>query len=186
MSAGSGRTSIVWLSAVAACACDGQFDFDTSVVDAGPPPIVVPDAALDDAPANDTIVDPPRIGVHIACGASECVSSECCVESAGMSCVSTAEGGTCGGLLIQCDDTDDCPAGQVCCAEGDDHSLPVCPDARDCEERPKRVHCETESHCRTMNFVILCNPDRPEPCTQCILTTLQGLPPGYHQCATGP
>jgi hypothetical protein len=85
--------------------------------------------------------------------------------------------------LIQCDDTDDCPASQVCCAEGNLDTSSACVDTRGCDFRPTRVHCEPESHCRAMNFVILCNPNRPSPCVQCVATTLTGLPPGYHQCS---
>jgi hypothetical protein len=166
-------------------ACNGQFDFDTQVLDAGEPPIIVIDAAPSDAaPTSDRPTDTSRTGVHIACGAIDCASPGCCSTSAALSCVDIAEGGTCGGLLIQCDDADDCPEGQVCCAEGDDRVSPSCPETGDCHLQ--RVHCESEAHCRASNYVILCNPDRPSPCTECVASSLPGLPPGYHQCASAP
>ena len=166
-----------------AAACHGQFDFDTSLLDGGDPPMTVADGGSDGASA-DAPFDLPRPGVRIACGASECASPGCCASTGGSSCVDIAAGGTCNGLLIQCVDTAECPASQVCCAEGNADELASC-SASDCthDERPTRVHCEPESHCRAMNFVILCTPNRPAPCTQCLATTLTGLPPGYHQCA---
>jgi hypothetical protein len=174
------------LLAAAGAACNGQFDFDTALPDAGEPPIIVVDAAMSDM-ARDAMADLPGTGVHIACGATDCASPGCCTTSAGQSCVDIAEGGTCGGLLIQCDDTEDCPLGQVCCAEGND-LLPACTAGQDCRPNPslQRVHCEPETHCRTSSYVILCNPDRPSPCAQCVASSLAGLPPGYHQCAATP
>ena len=169
-------------------ACNGQFDFDTTPLDAGEPRTVPEGGGPDDASTGDRAIDIPRPGLRIACGASDCLGSACCIgQNGAMSCVA-AEGGTCSGLLIQCDDTDDCAAGQVCCAEEGVSPSPSCLDTSDCSRdlRPRRVHCEPESHCREMNFVILCNPNRPSPCTQCVATTLTGLPPGYHQCPAAP
>jgi hypothetical protein len=179
------------LAAVAGSACNGQFDFDTRSSDAGAPPIIITidtGTGIDEpTPSIDAVADAPRTGVHIACGASDCVTPGCCSTTADLSCVDVADGGTCGGLLIQCDDTDDCLEGEVCCAEGDNRALATCPDADACPnpERLQRVHCETEAHCRG-SFVVLCNPDRPSPCTQCVESSLPGLPPGYHQCAATP
>ena len=180
------RARAAWLAAVLVSACNGQFDFDTALLDAGHPPIIVPEGGPDDvASTGEPVADMPRTRVHIACGGSDCISSGCCSGSSGATCVDVAEGGVCGGLLIQCDDTEDCPAGQVCCAEAEDRvSAYDCRDASACEV--ERVHCEPESHCRGLNFVILCNPDRPSPCSQCVSTTLKGLPAGYHQCAAEP
>jgi hypothetical protein len=185
MIASGARAPPLALLMVIASACHGQFDFDTALLDGGEPPITVADGGSDSASAADSLFDLPRPGVRIACGASDCSSPGCCTGTAGSSCVDIAAGGTCSGLLIQCDDTDDCPASQVCCAEGNAAALSSCSGASDCprNERPTRVHCEPESHCRAMSFVILCNPNRPTPCAQCIATTLTGLPPGYHQCA---
>jgi hypothetical protein len=180
MSVSAERAAILSFLFSALSACDGQFDFDTALLDAAEPPIGVPDASS----TGDAAVDVPRAGLRIACGASECLSAGCCTGNTGTTCVDLAEGGTCNGLLIQCDDTEDCATGEVCCAEGDVLPWFACFGASDCNPnpRPQRVHCEPESHCRAMNFVILCNPYRPSPCAQCITTTLTGLPPGYHQC----
>jgi hypothetical protein len=174
------------LAAILASACDGQFDFDTAI-DTGAPPVIVVDADSGDASSvTDAVPDAPRTGVHIACGASDCLSSGCCAKSSGVSCVDTAEGGTCAGVLVQCDDTDDCPAGQVCCAEGEDLNHPPCvSDVCDGNPRLLRVHCEPEARCRG-DFVVLCTPERPAPCTQCIVSSIVGLPPRYHQCAANP
>jgi hypothetical protein len=162
---------------VAASACNGQFDFDTALLDAEAPGISEVGSA--DIATSEAATDVPRTGVRIACGASECSSVGCCATAGGTSCIDAADGGMCGGLVISCDDTEDCPAGQVCCAEGESNCAA-------CGLRPQRVHCEPESHCRAMNFTILCNPYRPSPCTQCVATTLTGLPPGYHQCPLAP
>jgi hypothetical protein len=164
-------------------ACNGQFDFDTAPLDAGEPTLGETGPS-DVASTGDISIDVPLIGRRIACGASDCLSSGCCSTASGTRCIDVAEGGICGGLLIQCDDTEDCPVGQVCCAEGDVRArarASVSDGANGAP--PDRVHCEPESHCRAMGFVILCNPYRPHPCSQCIATTLTGLPPGYHQCA---
>ena len=173
------------LFALLAAACNGQFDFDTSV-DGGSPPVIVIEGGPDASIEGETSVDTPPPGVHIPCGPSECLTSGCCGKSSGFSCVDTAEGGTCSGLLIQCDDTDDCPPGQVCCAEGEALNRPPCTsDVCDVNPRLLRVHCEPESRCKG-DFVVLCHADRPSPCTQCIASPITGLPPGYHQCATLP
>jgi hypothetical protein len=182
MSASRERAAVLSFVFTLASACNAQFDFDTALLDAGEPPVSIPDASS----TGDTAIDLPRAGLRIACGASDCLSSGCCTGNTGTSCVDVAEGGTCNGLLIQCDDTEDCAAGEVCCAEGDVIPLSGCLGASDCNSRPQRVHCEPESHCLAMNFVILCNPYRPSPCTQCVTTTLTGLPPGYHQCRATP
>ena len=184
MRASGGSARVFSFLFVTAAACNAQFDFDTALLDAGEPPIL-PDGGPDDSSSGDPLLDLPRPGVRIACGASDCLSG-CCSGTAGLSCVDVIEGGMCGGLLIQCDDTEDCPAGQVCCAEGNVGPASSCLGANDCHERPQRVHCESELHCRAMNFVILCNPYRPSPCTECVATTLTGLPPGYHQCPATP
>jgi hypothetical protein len=173
---------------IAASACNGQFDFDAYEPDTGAPVIVIEASTANDA-SNVDSVEPPRIGVHIACTGSDCVTPGCCSTAAGFACVDVSEGGSCGGLLIQCDDSDDCPQGQVCCAEGDDRIRASCPDTSGCEtEKLLRVHCEPEAHCRNggPEFVILCNPDRPSQCAQCETSSLPGLPAGYHQCATAP
>jgi len=180
-------TRVACLAAVVASACNGQFDFDTVLADAGGPPIIVTDGGMGDAPStSDVPSDASRTGIHIACGAADCLSSGCCSTSTGIGCVDISEGGTCGGLLIQCDDTADCPEGQVCCAEIEDRvsAAGSADDAGD--DRPVRVHCEPETHCRSLDYVILCDPDRPGPCTQCIASSLPGLPPGYHQCVATP
>ena len=187
MSAGSQRARMTVLAALSGSACNGQFDFDTGLLDAGDPPVIVVEAGPVDASLlTDSAADVPKTGVHIACSDSECMTSGCCSKTSGTSCIDTAEGGICGGILIQCDDTDDCSAGQVCCAEGEHLDRPPCTgDA--CDDRPRllRVHCEPEARCRG-EFVPLCNPDRPYPCAQCVASSLPGLPPGYHQCATAP
>lgn len=188
MSALGGCARAGLLAATLASACNGQFDFDTTL-DSGAPPIIVVEAGPDDVSLGDvsstidTALDAPRTGVHIACGADDCSTWGCCSKSSGVSCVDVAEGGTCAGVLVQCDDTDDCPAGQVCCAEGEDLDHPPCT-SDVCDENPRllRVHCEPEARCRG-EFVVLCNPDRPAPCTQCVVSPIVGLPPGYHQCA---
>ncbi|HMI83082.1 MAG TPA: hypothetical protein VK550_03255 [Polyangiaceae bacterium] len=187
MIAGGASTRAALLLVVAGPACNGQFDFDTAPIDSGVPPIIVIEGGPDDASlTSDTPIDAPRTGVHISCGASDCLTSGCCSTSSGVSCVDIGDAETCGGLLIQCDDSDDCPAGLVCCAEGDDLNHPPCTsDVCDGDQRLLRVHCEPEARCRG-EFVMLCNPDRPGPCTQCIASSLVGLPPGYHQCATTP
>jgi hypothetical protein len=175
------------LAALLLSACNGQFDFDTQPLEASTPSGA--DAPLDNTPTEETpVADAPRTGIQIACGALVCSSPACCSTQAGFTCVDIADGGTCSGLTVQCDDSDDCPAGQVCCAEGDDLGPAVCAGSRDCTAfgKPQRVHCETEAHCRSMNFVILCNPDRPSVCAQCVATSLTGLPPNYHQCAAVP
>jgi hypothetical protein len=177
------RIRVALLVAVIGSACNGQFDFDTTM-DAEPPIIVIEAGPDDAASTSEQFVDAPRTGVHIACGASDCLSSGCCSTSPDSSCIDIAEGGTCGGVLIQCDDTDDCPEGQVCCAEGDDLTHPCTGDACG-DQRLLRVHCEPEARCRG-EFIMLCNPDRPNPCTQCIAASIAGLPPGYHQCAATP
>jgi len=188
MPACNARTRVAFLAAVVGSACNGQFDFDTALADAAVPPFVIDGGPDDASSTTDAIADRPRTGIHIACGASDCVTPGCCNSSTtGLSCVDIAEAGTCGGLLIQCDDGDDCPAGQVCCAEGDDLALPACLDGDICDHQViERVHCEPEARCRTSNFVILCNPDRPSPCAQCTASSLPGLPPGYHQCTITP
>jgi len=174
------------VAAVIVSACNGQFDFDTSVDAEGPPVIVVDGGSNGDWP--DMSNEAPRPGVHIACGDSACLTAGCCSSVAGtLGCADISEGGTCSGLLIQCDDSDDCPAGQVCCAEGEELARRACIGADACsDEGPERVHCEPEARCRTASNVILCNPDRPSPCAQCIDSSLLGLPPGYHQCAAAP
>jgi hypothetical protein len=180
-----GRAAL--LVAVVGSACNGQFDFDNARPDAGAPPIIIVEGGPDEASStSDVAVDILQPGVRVACGASDCLSSGCCSRSSGFNCVDTAEGGTCGGLLLQCDDTDDCPAGQVCCAEGEDLNHPPCT-SDVCDDNPRllRVHCEPEARCKG-DFVMLCNPDRPSPCAQCIVSSLAGLPPGYHQCVATP
>jgi hypothetical protein len=173
------------LAAAVSSACNGQFDFDTWV-DASTPPVVIEGGFDHVSSASDAIADTNRGAVRIACGASDCLSSGCCSRSTGTSCVDTAEGGTCGGLLIQCDDTDDCPSGQVCCAEGENLNHPPCTsDVCNDSRRLLRVHCEPEARCKG-DFVMLCNPERPSPCAQCFASPLAGLPPGYHQCAAAP
>lgn len=189
MSLGAARLSagVLPLFFATASACNGQFDFDTDRIDAGQPPIIITEGGADDiASTGDPVFEAPRIGVSIACGATDCLSTGCCSRANGTECVDIVDGGVCSGLLIQCDDSEDCPAGQVCCAEVDDHTSADCPNASGCEaDPPERVHCEPESHCRALKYVILCNPDRPGLCT-CISTTLPGLPPGYHQCVAAP
>ena len=181
---GGGARGFLFLLA-AASACNDQFDFDTALPDAGVPPII--EGGADDvASADDPLIEVPRIGPRIACGAFDC-AFRCCSGTTSQSCIDVAEGGTCNGLVIQCDDTEDCPAGEVCCAEGDDRTLPSGNNVSDgADGRPERVHCETEAHCRAMNFVILCKHYRQSPCTECVATTLTGLPPGYHQCPASP
>ena len=186
MIARAGRTCVAFLAAVLGAACNGQFDFDTTPHEGGPP-IIVTEGGPDDASSiSDAVADTPRIGVHIACGASDCQTSGCCSTSTGPTCVDIGEGGTCSGLLIYCDDTDDCLQGQVCCAESGDLVLPALVASAGDDDRLLRVHCEPETRCRGEHFVMLCNPDRPQPCAQCVVTTLVGLPPGYHQCAATP
>jgi hypothetical protein len=187
MTDGNAPVRAAFLAAVAVTSCNGQFDFDVAPLDSGVPPIVTDEAGqLDVFAPSDADSDTSRARVHIACGAADCPASGCCSKTSGVSCVDTLEGGTCGGILIQCDDTDDCAAGQVCCAEGEDLNHPPCT-SDVCNDNPRllRVHCEPETRCRG-EFVMLCNPARPSPCAQCSASSLPGLPPGYHQCATTP
>jgi hypothetical protein len=171
--------------AIAWTGCHGQFDFDTSALDGGPDsPANGPDAE-DDGTSVDATSDRSRPDIHISCGDTTCETSGCCTATSSQTCIDVAGGGSCSGLLIQCDDSDDCSEGMVCCAEaakGDDDR--ECLDAS-CQkpQRLQRVHCEPEAHCASLHYVVLCNPDRPEPCTECVASTLPGLPPGYHQCA---
>jgi hypothetical protein len=188
MSTVAQRASAALLVALVLSACNGQFDFDTALPDAGGPPVIIVDGGPEDVSApTDATTEPPGTGIHIACGAADCSTVGCCSSTSnGFSCVDVPAGETCAGLLIQCDDSDDCPAGQVCCAEGEDLNHPPCT-SDVCNDNPRllRVHCEPEARCRG-DFVALCNPDRPSPCAQCISSPLVGLPPGYHQCATSP
>ena len=189
MAIGAKTGGVAGFAVMAASACNGQFDFDAYQPDTGATVIVIEASTAEDSSSLDSFVEPPRIGVHIACGESDCITSGCCSTSAGFACVDVSQGGTCSGLLVQCDDSDDCPQGQVCCAESEDRIPGACPDAAGCETEPtlKRVHCEPEAHCRGIsNFVILCNPDRPSQCSQCETSSLAGLPPGYHQCVAAP
>ena len=165
--------------------CDGQFDFDTQVLDGGVHASVDGDSNREDASV-DASADRSRKEIHIACGdENSCDVSGCCSTSSGLACRDVAAGETCGGLLIQCDDNDDCAEGSVCCAEGEKDDRP-CPDASCPIERVQRVHCEPAAHCATLRYVVLCNPDKPDTCTNCVASTLSGLPPGYHQCADSP
>jgi hypothetical protein len=160
-------------------ACNGQFEFDTTPLDAGDAASVVPDVIVTDDAAGEAAIDASKVG--IVCGQTTCPAPFCCGTSQGFACIDVAKGGSCGGILIQCDDTADCPAGQVCCAEGNGLSSDG-GKAMDLD----RVHCETEAHCRASQYVILCDPDRPSPCSQCVASSIAGLPPGYHQCAATP
>jgi hypothetical protein len=183
MNARGERARAAFLTAVVSSACNGQFDFDTTL-DAGEPPIIIVEGGPNDASLiGDPISDMPRTAVHIVCGAADCLTSGCCSTSSGATCVDIGEGGICGGILIQCDDTDDCPEGQVCCAESEDLALPAFRGSAGDDDHLLRVHCEPEAHCRGDHFVMLCHPDRPLPCAQCVAASLAGLPPGYHQCA---
>ena len=170
-------------------ACHGQFDFDTNLLDSGQDAPTTGIDASGEETSNDATTDRARPDIHIACGASSCEVSGCCSTSSGATCTNIAAGETCGGLLIQCDDSDDCGEGMVCCAEGETQNA----DARECSEgschepdRVRRVHCEPEAHCAELKYIVLCNPDRPRPCTECVASMLSGLPPGYHQCADSP
>jgi hypothetical protein len=179
------RAALVVL--IAFTGCHGQFDFDADRLDAGSD---TPNVDLDvhgDERTGDTAIDRSRPDIHIACGGDDCKVNGCCSTSSGPTCVNVAAGATCGGLLIQCDDSDDCAEGMVCCAEGEARDDDECPDAS-CHDPPRvqRVHCEPQAHCTSMRYVVLCNPDRPGPCADCIASTLSGLPPGYHQCADSP
>jgi hypothetical protein len=169
-----------WIALTLVTACNAQFDFDPLPPDSGPPIIEIEASTNDTGSPIDVLADPPNgTGIHIACGGSDCLTLGCC---------SSATGFACGGILIQCDDTDDCPAGLVCCAEGDDRAPFDCPDTNACGPNATlaRVHCETETHCRNAGYVVLCNPDRPDLCAQCVSSSIPGLPPDYHQCNVVP
>ena len=183
------KTGLAWILLAMATSCNGQFDFDPLSPETGTPVVKIEASADDSSSSIDVPVDPPKgTGFRIACGSSDCLTLGCCSSASGFACTDVASGEKCGGILIQCDDTNDCPAGLVCCAEGDAHKALVCPDATPCDsnETLKRVHCETEAHCRNMGYVVLCNPDRPDLCPQCASSSIAGLPPNYHQCNVVP
>jgi hypothetical protein len=180
---------LAWILVAMVTSCNGQFDFDPLAPDTGAPIVTIEASAEDLTLPIDVPVEPPKgTGLRIACGSSDCLTLGCCSSSSGFACTDVASGGTCNGILIQCDDTDDCPAGLVCCAEGDDRNAFDCPDTTPCDTDGtlKRVHCETEAHCRNLGYVVLCNPDRPDLCAQCEDSSISGLPPDYHQCNVVP
>ena len=89
-------------------AADASFDASTrdAAIDSGPADSAAPDAAL-----------PPTPGI-VSCGATTCAvpSTECCIDSTGTG--TCMDAGTACGIntaAIQCNETPDCPANQVCC-----------------------------------------------------------------------
>jgi hypothetical protein len=164
------RVAAHWLACVAAitaAACDDQFDFDTETDGA----VSEPDADADSSAVSDGWLesDVSRPAGRIACGASTCVLPlrACCVRSSGPACIEPAEV-VCSGVLIQCDSSNDCRLGTICCATVIDAAL-------------DSVRCELPADCAAPGQVELCDPSDPTACTTCAPAAAP-LPAGYHAC----
>jgi len=154
---------------------DGSDDLDSSSTDGTSPGTDASDAGRTDAAGDSggpTFVDGsvpnggnPSTPNVIDCGGKACSSTtaSCCspsVPDGGAFSCGDPDGSTCPGVTQECDETADCPSGQVCCAVVTDGPYVETTCLESCQIRAEsRQACKLNGECHNGN------PCMPQTCS---------------------
>jgi hypothetical protein len=138
---------------------------------------VPPDSGAGDSGASDTGSDSMNMDTFVLCGNMKCPTPAqgCCRTDGGNSSVNTClsqNQSQCGGLFIRCDDSTDCPQGDVCCAHYNGFNI------------ADKIECKAASTCNAQNTsTIVCDPNDPKSCPNGGMCTFSTITlPGYFIC----
>ena len=152
---------------IAACGDDDGGDDDGTPIDAAeidtPLDIDAPDGTID-ADTSDTPGNNTDAAIGTVCGTATCTTAqECCVQGQGRTCVAS---GTCQGVNFDCDGTEDCSNGDVCCYGGGGNGGTSCVAAASCPAPTcgSATDCPTQGQqCCMVGQIHVCAMQCPGP-----------------------